>query len=72
MSSKKEFVYWKEVKKEDGSIAKYSIYKKGRNFFITNDKGYEHLMHPSAKSIDDEIRIVFQSNVLRTIMPGME
>ena len=72
MSSKKEFLYWKEVKKQDGTITRYPIYKKGQNFLITNGKGYEHLMHPSAKSIDDEIRIVFQSNVLRTIMPGME
>ncbi len=67
MSAKKEFIYWMEAKEKDGSITRYRIYKKGRNFFIN-----EHLMHPSAKSIEDEIRIVFKAEVLRTIMPGQE
>ena len=72
MSSKKKFLYWLEVEKPDKTIGKYRIYKHGRNIFIVNDNGYEHLMHPSAKSIEDEIRTVFQSKVLKTIMPGME
>ena len=56
-----------EVKEKDGNIARYKIYKKGRNIFIN-----EHLMHPSAKSIDDEIRIVFGAKVIKTIMPEQE
>lgn len=72
MTSKKKFIYWLEVEKPDKTIGRYRIYKKGRHIIIVNDNGYEHLMHPSAKSIEDEIRIVFQSKVLKTIMPGME
>lgn len=69
MISKREFLYWKEVEKEDGTIARFSVYKKGHNFFIKNDQGYEHLMHPTARSVDDEIRIVFRAKPLREIMP---
>ncbi len=72
MTSKKKLIYWLEVEKIDKTISRYSIYEKGRNIIIVNDNGYEHLMHPSAKSIEDEIRIVFKSKVLKTIMPGME
>lgn len=72
MTSKKKLIYWLEVEKSDKTIGRYSIYEKGRNIIIVNDSGYEHLMHPSAKSIEDEIRIVFQSKVLKTILPGME
>lgn len=69
MGSKKEFLYWKEVQKSDGSLARFSVYKKGKSFFIENDAGYEHLVHPSASSVDDEIRIVFKAKVIKTIMP---
>ncbi len=72
MSAKKEFTYWKEVEKEHGTIVKFSIFKKGKSIFIETDSGYEHIVHPSARSVDDEIRIVFKAKVIRTIMPGQE
>ncbi len=72
MSAKKEFAYWKEVKKEDGTIVRYAIFKKGKSIFIETDSGYAHIVHPSARSVDDEIRIVFKAKVIRTIMPGQE
>ncbi len=72
MISKKKFMYWKEVKKEDGSIARFVIFKKGKSIFIETDTGYEHIVHPSARSVDDEIRMVFKAKVIRTIMPGHE
>jgi hypothetical protein len=67
MSAKKDFLYWKEAVKSDGTLVRFSIFKKGNSFFIEN--GYEHLVHPSSRSIDDEIRIVFDAKVTKTIMP---
>ena len=72
MSSKNEFAYWKEVEKEDGTIARFAIFKTGKSIFIETDTGYEHIVHPSARSVDDEIRIVFKAKVIRTIMPDHE
>ena len=72
MSVKKEFKNWIEVKEKDGNIARYSVSKKGRSVFIKNENGYEHLMHPSAQSIKDEIRIVFEAEMIRTILPGQK
>jgi hypothetical protein len=65
--SSKTFQYWKEVKKRDGTITQYAVYKKGRNIIIITDSGHEYLVHPSASSIDNEIRLVFGVEVLRTI-----
>lgn len=70
MNTKYEFLYWKEVEKKDGTIAKFSIFKKGKSLLIETDTGYEHVVHPSARSVDDEIRIVFNAKVTKTIMPG--
>lgn len=72
MSRKKEFLYDMEVKKEDGEIVRFSIYKKGRNIYIVSDQSNEHLMHPSVKTIEDEIRIVFNAKVIRKIHPWMD
>ena len=69
MSTKKKFLYWKEAEKSDGTLVTFSIFKKGNSIFIENEAGYEHLMHPSANSVDDEIRIVFSAKVTKTIMP---
>ena len=67
MSSKKIFSHYLEVENSDGKRVRYTIYKEGKNIFITNEHGYEQLMHPSAKTIEDEIRIVFKAKVIRTI-----
>lgn len=72
MSRRREFSHWLEVEEEDGSIVRYSIYQRGRSIWIQNQHGYDHLMHPSARSIEDEVRIVFHAKVLRPIMPWME
>lgn len=72
MSAKKEFAYWKEVEKEDGAIVKFAIFKKGNSLIIETDSDYEHIVHPSAHSVDEEIRIVFKAKVIRTIMPSQE
>lgn len=69
---KNEFVYWKEVEKENGTIVKFAIFKKGKSIFIETDSGYDHIVHPSVRSVDDEIRIVFKAKIIRTIMPGQE
>lgn len=70
MRTKKKFLYWLKCQEENGKITKYSIYKLGNKFLIVNNAGFEQLMHPSSKTIEDEIRIVFKAKVLRTIMPG--
>jgi len=67
MSSKKEFLFWKEVKKKDGTITQYAVYKRGKSVIISTDSGHEHPVHPSSSSIDDEIRLVFGVEVLRTV-----
>jgi len=61
MSRQKEYLYDVEVKKENGEIARFSVYKKGRNIYIVTDKDYEHIMYPSAKTVEAEIRTVFNS-----------
>ncbi len=66
MSAKKEFACWKEAEKKDGTIVRFSIFKKGRSTIIETDSGHEHIVHPSARSVDDEIRIVFEAKVIRT------
>ena len=70
MSKKKEFSHWVEVEEADGKKVRYSIFRKGQSLYVRNDKDYEHLMHPSATSIENEIQIVFKAKVIRTIMPS--
>lgn len=70
--SAKKFLYWKEVKREDGTIERFAIFKKGKSIFIETDSGHEHIVHPSAHSVDDEIRKVFNAKVMRTIMSGRD
>lgn len=65
-------MYWKEVETQDGTIVNFAVFKKGKSIFIETDSGYEHIVHPSARSVDDEIRIVFKVKVIRTIMPTQE
>jgi hypothetical protein len=72
VSRRKEFSHWLEVERDDGSVVRYRVYSKGNNVWIVNECGYEHLVHPSARSIEDEVRIVFHTRVLRSILPGME
>lgn len=67
MSSKREFLYWKEVKKSDGVVARFGIYKEGGSRIIVTDSGHEYRVHPSASNIDNEIRLVFGVEVLQTI-----
>lgn len=69
-SSKKTFEYYAEVEEKDGTIRRYAIRRKGKSIFITNPEGYEQLMHPSARSVEDEIRIVFGGRMLRRVFPG--
>jgi len=55
MNYKKQFLYHIETEDEEGHIKTRTIYKKGRNMYIDH-----HLVHPSAKTLDDELRIVFK------------
>ena len=72
MRSKKKLLYWKEVEKEDGTIGRYSVYQEGRDFLIEDDHGHSHPLSTSGNPVDVEIRIVFGSKVIRTIMPWQD
>src|SRR6266571_8093016 len=51
-------------------FAAMAIFKKGKSIFIETDSGYEHIVHPSARSVDDEIRIVFKAKVIKNNHAG--
>jgi len=68
----KKLLHFVEVEKKDGTKATFSIYKDGSQRDIVTDTHYEHLVHPSARSVDDEIRIVFEAKVIRTFLPGQD
>ena len=63
MAEKKQFVYFINAKKEDGSNAKYPIYKAGDDYFIGEYKV------PGGKDIEDEIRSLYNAEVIGPEMP---
>ena len=65
MSRKREFLYRIEAENDNGTTRLFNIYKQGGSYWID-----DHLVHPSASSLEDEIRIVFHAKALRKIMPG--
>jgi hypothetical protein len=66
VNRKREFLRWHVVEDRDGNRAVYSIYKQGRSFWVVTDKGYEHLVHPTAPSVEAEIGMVFHCRVIKT------
>lgn len=62
MAKRKKFLYWKKIRLPDERSLSLEIYKEGSSYIIVNPSvGDEHIVHPSAKSIDDEIRIVYEA-----------
>jgi hypothetical protein len=65
MSAKKTFQYYLEVEHEDGSKGLYSVHQQGTTQFIQPPNGPEHVLGAAAKSVEDEIRIVYRGKVTK-------
>lgn len=63
MSVKKQFVYFMNVRKKDGSTGKYPIYKAGEDYYIG-----EHKVR-GGSDIEDEIRSLYDAEVIGPEMP---
>lgn len=62
MNMRKEFLYYIEVKEENGKRTKYPVYTNNGKYYI-ND-------HPikTGRSIEDEIKIFFKAEVIGPIL----
>jgi hypothetical protein len=62
MSMRKEFLYYIEVKEENGKRMKYPVYSYNEKYYINN--------HPvkAGRSIEDEIKIFFKAEVIGPIL----
>jgi len=63
ISGKKQFIFFMNVKKKDGSTEKYPIYKAGDDYYIEDHKV------PKGIDIEDEIRSLYDAEVIGPEMP---
>ena len=58
--AKRELVNTMQGKHPDGRIEEFRVYKKGGSYWIVNESGHEHLIHPASKNDHrKELVIVF-------------
>ena len=63
MTDKKQFVYFMNTRSKDGVTKKYPIYKSGKDYFIGDHKV------PKGNDIEDEIKTMFDAEVIGPEMP---
>jgi len=58
MEEKKEFLYYIELKEENGKLARYPVYKSSKSYYIGG--------HPveAGKSLENEIKDFFNAEVI--------
>lgn len=63
MTEKKQFIYFINTRKKNGSTDKYAIYKAGDDYYIGDHKV------PKGNDIEDEVRSLYGAEVIGPEMP---
>jgi len=69
MSRKQEFLCMLEGERADGSKEIFLVHTQGGSIIIQGP-GHPHIMHPSAKTPEQEIRIVYDVKIKRRSVDG--